>query len=100
MAVKGKNLTQLDAMLKAATNNGIGTANENEWQDPKKATVSDLLTAIDWLLMNEWGDDSNDGSAYINVAELLGGEVLKMLKKEYAKKNNCKVSEVRIVEAK
>ena len=99
MAVTGKNLTQLSKMLQAATNNGLGTAADNEWQDPKTASISDLLTAIDWLLMNEWGDDSKDGAAYINVAELLSGEVLKRMKKDYAKKNNCKVSEVKMVEA-
>lgn len=99
MAVTGKNLTQLSAMLKQMTNNGLATPDTNEWQDPKNASISDLLQAIDWLLSYEWEDDVKLGSSFINVAEMLSGEVLLRYKKQYARANNVKVSQVKFKEA-
>ena len=96
--VTGKNLTQLSQMLKTTTGNGLGTAAGNGWVDPKAPNVSDLLSAIDWLLMHEWEENTESGKAYINVAEMLSGIVLKQLKKDYAKANNIKMSQVKFVE--
>lgn len=96
--ITGKNLVQLNKIVAATTGNGLGTASGNEWVNPTSASISDILQAIDWLLMNEWADDTNAGAAFINVAEMLSGEVLKRMKKNYAKANNCKVSQVKFVE--
>ena len=99
MAVTGKNLTQLNTILKATYNNGLGTPENNKWQDPKNASIKDLLQAIDWLLSYEWEDDAEHGASFINVAEMLSGEVLKRYKKQYARSNNIKVSQVKFKEA-
>ena len=75
-------------------NGGFGAAAGNEWVKPKKADWSDFAQAIDWLLSYEWGDDVEQGQSYINAAEFLAGEALKKLKKDYAKANGLKVSQV------
>jgi hypothetical protein len=97
--VTGKNLAQLSAILKSSTNNGLGTPDSNAWQSPRRASTTDLLKAIDWLLSYEWEDDAQHGSAFINVAEMLSGEVLKRYKKHYAKTHGIKVSQVKFKEA-
>ncbi len=100
---KGKNLTQLEKLLPALTgiqSDAFGAAGDNEWNKPKTASINDMMQSIDWLLSYEWGSDVETGQAYINVAEFLSGEVLKKIKKDYAKANNCKVSQVKFVEAK
>jgi hypothetical protein len=100
---KGKNLTQLEKLLPALTgiqSDAFGAAGDNEWNKPSAASRSDMMQAIDWLLSYEWGSDVETGQAYINVAEFLSGEVLKTIKKDYAKAHNCKVSQVKFVEAK
>lgn len=99
MAVTGKNLTQLNMILNGIHNNGLGTPETNKWQDPKNASINDLLQAIDWLLSYEWEDDTKLGSSFINVAELLSGEVLNRYKKQYARTHNIKVSQVKFKEA-
>ena len=98
--VTGKNLMQLDALLKNATRNGLGTPDSNAWQSPRRASTTDLLKAIDWLLSYEWEDDAEHGAAFINVAEMLSGEVLNRYKKHYAKTHNIKVSQVKFKGAK
>jgi hypothetical protein len=100
--VKGKNLTQLEKLLPALTGveGGFGAAGGNEFVKPKPASKGDMMQAIDWLLSYEWEGDTEIGQMYINVAEFLSGEVLKKFKKDYAKANNCKVSQVKFVEAK
>ena len=100
--IKGANLKQLEAICAAmdgVNNGGFGAAGGNEWAKPKKADWSDLCQAIDWLLSYEWGDDLEQGQCYINAAEFLAGEALKKLKKEYAKANGLKVSQVRFKKA-
>jgi hypothetical protein len=39
------------------------------------------------------------GQCYINAAEFLAGEALKKLKKEYAKNNGLKVSQIKFKKA-
>jgi len=95
--IKGANLKQLEAITSAmrGVQDGFGAAGGNEWTKPQKANSSDLCQAIDWLLSYEWGDDIEQGQGYINAAEFLAGEALKKFKKEYAKANGLKVSQVR-----
>jgi hypothetical protein len=96
--IKGANLKQLEAITAAmdgVDNGGFGAAGGNEWAKPKKADWADLAQAIDWLLSYEWGDDVEQGQSYINAAEFLAGEALKKLKKDYAKANGLKVSQVK-----
>jgi len=99
--VKGKNLVQLEKLLPALTGvqGGFGAAGGNEWVKPKSASAGDMMQAIDWLLSYEWESKTEIGQMYINVAEFLAGEVLKKFKQQYAKANNCKVSQVKFVEA-
>ena len=96
--IKGANLKQLEAITSAmdgVDNGGFGAAGGNEWAKPQKANWSDLAQAIDWLLSYEWGEDVEQGQSYINAAEFLAGEALKKLKKDYAKANGLKVSQVK-----
>jgi hypothetical protein len=95
--IKGANLKQLEAITSAmrGVQDGFGAAGGNEWAKPQKADASDLCQAIDWLLSYEWGDDIEQGQGYINAAEFLAGEALKKFKKEYAKANGLKVSQVK-----
>jgi formylglycine-generating enzyme required for sulfatase activity len=99
--IKGANLKQLEAITSAmsGTLDGFGAAGGNEWAKPQKAEWSDLCQAIDWLLSYEWGDDLETGQSYINTAEFLAGEALKKLKKNYAKANGLKVSQVKFKKA-
>lgn len=100
--IKGANLKQLEAICAAmdgVDNGGFGAAGGNEWAKPKKADWSDLAQAIDWLLSYEWGDDVEQGQSYINAAEFLAGEALKKFKKDYAKANGLKVSQVKFKKA-
>jgi hypothetical protein len=100
---KGKNLNQLEKLLPALTgvsNGGLGAAGNNKFAKPTSPKINDMLQAIDWLLSYEWNDDVETGQGYMNVAEFLSAEVLKQIKKNYAKANNCKVSQVKFVEAK
>lgn len=100
--IKGANLKQLEAITKAmdgVDNGGFGAAGGNEWAKPQKADWSDLAQAIDWLLSYEWGDDLETGQCYINAAEFLAGEALKKLKKDYAKNNGLKVSQIKFKKA-
>ena len=94
---KGKNLKQLEIITNAMSGvqNGFGAAGDNEWAKPQKAEWSDLAQAIDWLLSYEWGNDIETGQSYINAAEFLAGEALKKFKKDYAKANGVKVSQVK-----
>jgi hypothetical protein len=99
--IKGANLKQLEAITSAmsGTLDGFGAAGGNEWAKPQKAEWHDLAQAIDWLLSYEWGDDIETGQSYINAAEFLAGEALKKLKKNYAKTNGLKVSQVKFKKA-
>jgi hypothetical protein len=100
--IKGANLKQLEAICAAmdgVDNGGFGAAGGNEWAKPQKADASDLCQAIDWLLSYEWGSDVEQGQCYINAAEFLAGEALKKLKKEYAKNNGLKVSQIKFKKA-
>jgi len=94
---KGKNLKQLEIITTAMSGDrgAFGAAGGNAWAKPQKADSSDLCQAIDWLLSYEWEDDLEVGQAYINAAEFLAGEALKKFKKEYAKANGVKVSQVK-----
>jgi hypothetical protein len=99
--IKGANLKQLEAITSAMSGvqDGFGAAGGNEWVKPQKAEWSDLCQAIDWLLSYEWGEDVETGQSYINAAEFLAGEALKKLKKNYAKTNGLKVSQVKFKKA-
>ena len=100
--IKGANLKKLEAICAAmdgVDNGGFGAAGGNEWAKPQKADLSDLCQAIDWLLSYEWGDDLEQGQGYINAAEFLAGEALKKFKKDYAKANGVKVSQVKFKKA-
>lgn len=94
--VKGANYKQLEVIVSAMRDvqSGFGAA-DNEWVKPQKADFGDLCQAIDWLLSYEWGDDVETGQCYINAAEFLAGEALKKFKKDYAKANGLKVSQVK-----
>ena len=100
--IKGENLKQLEAIVAAmdgVDNGGFGAAGGNEWAKPQEADWSDLAQAVDWLLSYEWGDDIETGQSYINAAEFMAGEALKKLKKNYAKANGIKVSQVKFKKA-
>ena len=98
---KGKNLKQLEIITSAMSGERglFGAAGDNDWAKPQKANLSDLCQAIDWLLSYEWGDDIEQGQGYIHAAEFLAGEALKKFKKDYAKANGVKVSQVKFKKA-
>ena len=99
--IKGANLKQLEAITSAmrGVQDGFGAAGDNEWAEPQEADWGDLAQAIDWLLSYEWGDDLETGQCYINAAEFMAGEALKKMKKDYAKANGIKVSQVKFKKA-
>jgi hypothetical protein len=99
---RGANIEQLEAITKAmegSNNGGFGAAGGNEWAKPQAADFGDMCQAIDWLLSYEWGDDLETGQSYINAAEFMAGEALKKLKRNYAKANGIKVSQVQFKRA-
>ena len=81
--------------LQSVTDRTFGVSDQCEITPQKSASTADLVTAIDWLLCYEWGDDAEMGQALTDAAEFLAREVLDRSLRKVARQRGVRKSQLR-----